>query len=80
MTSVVEGEFPIDGVQTCHMFMLRGSSPADVAELILHHKVKNSCGALFSTDVSDRPQRTEMNKKHLRCIQSAIACLSSDVH
>ena len=42
MTSVVEGEFPIDGVQTCHMFMLRGSSPADVAELILHHKVKNS--------------------------------------
>lgn len=40
LTSGVEGEFAIDGVQTCHMFLLRASSPAEVAELILHHKVR----------------------------------------
>ena len=40
LTSGVEGQFAVDGVQTCHMFLLRASSPAEVAELILHHKVR----------------------------------------
>ena len=39
LTSGVEGQFAVDGVQTCHMFQLGASAPADVAELVLHHKV-----------------------------------------
>lgn len=41
VTSGVEGEYATDGVQTCHMFLLRAESPADVIRLILHHKVRS---------------------------------------
>ncbi|CAM9172800.1 unnamed protein product, partial [Laminaria digitata] len=50
-SGVVEGEFAIDGVQTCHMFLSRASSPADVAELILHHK---HLPILVNTDIMCR--------------------------
>lgn len=48
LTSGVEGEFATDGVQTCQMFLLGASSPVDVAELILHHKVsqRQPCTAM----------------------------------
>ncbi|CAB1105581.1 unnamed protein product [Ectocarpus sp. CCAP 1310/34] len=37
VSSGVEGGYSPDGVQTCHMFMLRAESPTDLAVLLLHH-------------------------------------------
>lgn len=39
VSSGVEGGYSPDGVQTCHMFMLRAESPSDLAVLLLHHVV-----------------------------------------
>lgn len=30
-----------DGVQTCHMFMLRAETPMDLAVILLHHLVRD---------------------------------------
>lgn len=44
VSSGVEGGYSADGVMACLMFMMRAESPTDLAVLLLHLKVRGSCG------------------------------------
>ena len=44
VSSGVEGGYSADGVMACLMFMMRAESPRDLAVLLLHLKVRGSCG------------------------------------